>query len=81
MKIRFTPHAMEKLPRLNSIGVSKKKVVEVVENPEKVEKGYWGRKIAQGSLTSDLILRVVYEQIDDEILIITIYPGEKRRYK
>ena len=38
-------------------------------------------KIAQGLLSKGLILRVVYEENNGEIIIITVYPAERRRYK
>ncbi|MDI6841126.1 MAG: DUF4258 domain-containing protein [bacterium] len=61
--------------------VTKEKVVQTIINPEKVSKGHYGRKIAQSSLTENLILRVVYEEMNDKITIITAYPGERRRYE
>lgn len=81
MEIRFTLHAEEKLLRLVKIGITKEKVTEIAKNPDRVLPGYSGRKIAQGSLAKDLILRVVYEEKETEILIITIYPAERRRYQ
>jgi len=63
------------------VGVSREKVEDVLLNPEKVETGYAGRKIAQGTLTSELVLRVVYEDLYQEILVITVYPGSRRRYQ
>lgn len=72
---------MDKLSRLMDVGVSREKLEDVLLNPEKVEPGYAGRKIAQGALTSELVLRVVYERLGQEILVITVYPGSKRRYQ
>ena len=63
------------------IGVTKKKVLEILKNPEKVLEGYYGRKIAQGSLSNALILRIVFEESSDEITVVTIYPGERGRYR
>jgi len=45
-KIGFTLHAEEKLKRLLKIGVAKERILEIIENPEKVVNGYYGRKIA-----------------------------------
>ncbi len=80
-KVEFTLHAEDKLKRLTKIGVTKEKSLEIIENPEKVVSGYYGRKIAQGLLSKDLILRVVYEESEEEIMVITVYPGERRRYE
>ena len=80
-KVEFTLHAEDKLKRLMKVGVTKEKVLEIIENPEKVVNGYYGRKIAQGLLSEDLILRIVYEESEGEIMVVTIYPGERRRYE
>ena len=79
--IRFTAHAEQKLLRLKEIGITKEKVIEIVKEPGKIENGYFGRKIAQSSISKDLVLRIVYEETSQEGLVITIYPGEKRRYQ
>ena len=81
MEIRFTSHAKDKLGRLKDKGVTEDRVKKIVLNPEKIESGYFGRKIAQSLITDTLVLRVVYEKSRDEILIITLYPGKRRRYK
>ena len=79
--IRFTEHAEQKLSRLAKVGITKEKVIEAIKNPEKRRNGYLGRKIAQSSLTDELVLRVIHEEINNEILVITMYPGERRRYE
>ncbi len=81
IKIRFTSHAKEKLLRLAKIGITKEKVIKTVKNPEKIVNGYFGCKIAQRFLSNKLVVRVVYEKKENEILIITVYPGERRRYE
>jgi hypothetical protein len=80
-KVEFTLHAEDKLKRLMEIGVSKERVLKIIEKPEKVVSGYYGRKIAQGFLSKDLVLRIVYEESEEGIIVVTIYPGERRRYK
>ena len=77
--VRFSPHASEKFKRLIKIGVTKKKVIETLRNPDKLASGYFGRKIAQSKLTPDLLLRVVYEETNNKVLIITMYPCKRRR--
>lgn len=63
------------------VGVTKEKILEIIENPEKVVNGYYGREIAQDLLGEDLILRVVYEKSRKGIIVVTVYPGERRRYE
>lgn len=53
---------------------------DVVDHPQRIVEGYKGRKIAQKELDLDHVLRVVYEEHADEIVIITFYPGRKERY-
>ena len=50
-KIKFTLHAEDKLKRLMRIGVTKEKILEIIEKPEKVVNGYSGRRIAPVSYT------------------------------
>jgi len=56
-RIEFTIHAEDRLRRLISLGVTKEKILEIVRNPEKITYGRYGRKIAQGLLTSGLMLK------------------------
>nr|NAZ25897.1 DUF4258 domain-containing protein [Thermofilum sp.] len=65
---------------LKNLGVTKEKVLKVLSNPQKIVRGYRGRKIAQGLLTWELLLRIVYEE-DDKILVITVYPCKRERYE
>jgi hypothetical protein len=77
----LSPHAREKLKRLSQIGITEEKTIQTVQNPEIISPGYFGRKIAQATLTNVLLLRVVYEETDNNILVITMYPAERRRYE
>jgi len=79
--VEFTPHAEEKITRLLKVGITKDKVIQTVLNPVKVFSGYFGRKIAQSDLSSELVLRVVYEERNNKVVVISMYPGERRRYK
>lgn len=80
--IRFSDHALLKLEILKAHGVhlNRELVQDAVTKPEKLTEGYKGRKIAQKSLDPDHILRVVYDEHPDEIVIITFYPGRRERY-
>jgi len=33
------------------------------------------------TLTNEVVLKVVYEEMDNKVLVITIYPAKKRRYE
>ncbi len=81
--IKFSQHSFDKIKILRKHGVivNKKMAEDIILNPQKVEKGYKGRLIAQGNFDKTRVLRVVYEKIDmDEIIVITLYPGRKERY-
>jgi hypothetical protein len=47
LEIDYTDHAEEKLKRLKDIGVTKEKVTQTLLKPDRIEDGYFGRKIAQ----------------------------------
>jgi hypothetical protein len=79
--VNLSPHAKEKLKRLVKIGVTEDKAVKTIRNPESLILGYFGRKIAQSRLTDELLLRVIYEETDNNILVITLYPAKRQRYE
>ena len=79
--IKLSPHAKEKLKRLVQSGITEEKAIKTVQNPESLTAGYFGRKIAQSALTEELLLRVIYEETDNNILVVTIYPAKRRRYE
>jgi hypothetical protein len=82
-RIVYGDHAKEKFGILNRHGfeVSRSQVRETVEEPEKVEGGYRGRKVAQRAITERHVLRVIYEEGPEEIRIVTFYPGRRSRYE
>ena len=79
--IVLSPHAKEKLKRLVLIGVTADTATKTIKQPESLISGYFGRKIAQSSLTDELLLRVIYEETDNSILVITLYPAKRQRYE
>ena len=79
--ITLSPHAKEKLKRLVQIGISEEKIIQTIQNPEILTEGYFGRKIVQSLLTDELLLRVIYEEMDNNILVVTVYPAKRRRYE
>jgi hypothetical protein len=79
--VTFTLHAEDKLKRLTKLGVTKENVIGFLRHPGTVVSGYYGRKIAHVYLKEDLILRIVYEESEQEITVVTVYPGERSRYE
>lgn len=81
--IRFTEHALLKFEVLRQQGIEldEDTVANIVLYPQDVTLGYRNRLIAQAQLDADKVLRVVYEESDDEIVIVTFYPGRRSRYE
>ena len=60
-------------------GISKERVLETLAQPYSVVDGKFGRRIAQ-RIYGDYILRVVFEEHADHILVVTAYPAKAERY-
>jgi len=82
-RIKFSRHSSLKIDILREHGVivSNELVESIINKPLKTESGYKNRKIAQGSLDTEHVLRIIYEEDAEEILVITLYPGRKDRYE
>ncbi|MBN1190234.1 MAG: hypothetical protein JXA46_10810 [Dehalococcoidales bacterium] len=80
--IRFSKHAMIKCDILakHGLGLDEKLIITILERPEKTEAGSAGRKIAQGRLDENKVLRIIYEENNEEIVVVTFYPGKRERY-
>jgi hypothetical protein len=81
--IDFSLHSLLKIEILRSHGldVSKEIVENIVRNPDRIEKGYKDRAIAQKGFDSTRVLRVVYETLPDKLYVVTVYPGRRSRYE
>ena len=76
--IRFTSHALEKIGVVRGWGfpINEETVIGIIRRPEEVLSGYSDRLIALAALDEEYILRVVYEE-DGEIIVITLYPRRR----
>ena len=81
--IEFSPHSLLKIEILRSHGmdVSKEIVENVVRTPDRIDKGYKERLIAQKGVGDTHVLRVIYETLPDKIYVVTVYPGRRSRYE
>jgi hypothetical protein len=73
--INFSKHSLEKIKILRESGimVGKEMVKKTIYSPEIV---------AQSKMDEKHVLRVIYKEVnEDEILVITLYPGRKERYE
>lgn len=81
-QIEFSQHALLKIEILESRGmtISTDLISETIRNPSKVEASGEGKFICQNRLNG-LVLRVVYREYPDRIVVITAYPGRRSRYE
>ena len=81
--IEFSPHSLLKIEMLRSHGIDvQKEIVEnIVRTPDRIDKGYKDRLIAQKGFNDTHVLRVVYESLPDKIYVISVYPGRRSRYE
>jgi hypothetical protein len=81
--MEFSPHSLLKIEMLRSHGmdVSKEIVENVVRTPDRIDKGYKERIIAQKGFDDTHVLRVIYETLPDKIYVVTLYPGRRSRYE
>lgn len=82
-KYVYTLHAELKLKRseIKTLGITKRKIQKVVENPVALDKSEDPVYIVIGKLTDKLSLCVAYREVEEGIRIITFYPAEKGRYE
>lgn len=83
MHIVFTRHSEKKFKDLKKLGVIIKKslVKNVLNNPLHVDyESDPPKKIASGKFGEKHVLRVVFREEDDIIVVITFYPAKEGRY-
>jgi hypothetical protein len=82
-RIVYIPHVFDKIEILRRHGfvVTTEMVEQVVRHPERIEPGWQGRTVAQRGVSERHVLRVVYEELEQLIIVTTLYPGRKDRYE
>jgi len=68
------------LLRRYRFNITAKKVKQTVQNPVKIDERNDGTLIATTLFDEKHILRVVYRQEDDIMIVITMYPGRRKAY-
>jgi hypothetical protein len=80
-KIRLIPHAEGRLKRYD---INKELVVDAINNPDEVvrgkRKGEIERWIAHKLLEDGYMLRVIYEDKNEDTNVITLYISKLERY-
>jgi len=81
-EVRFSQHALEKFATLARRGffITREVVAQVVSSPDRVETDVYP-PIAQRRISENTVLRVVFVEDDAGYLVITFYPGERKRYE
>ena len=70
-KIVYGTHAEEKFAILKRHGfVVSKRQIRNVAKPRKSRRGFRGRKVAQRKISASHVLRVVYEEKQNEIVVV-----------
>ncbi len=80
--IRFTDHAWKKFADLEALGfiVTEAQVVDTVLRPESIDASEHP-PTAQKVISEKHVLRVVFIEDGEGILIVTFYPGRRKRYE
>lgn len=81
--IELSKHSLLKIEILKSHGVniSTEMIEDIIRVPDKIEKGYKDRLIAQKGFDGEHVLRVVYEIKAEGTFVVTVYPGRRSRYE
>ena len=81
--IRFTEHAELKTEILKNHGfkVSEEFINSTIYEADRIEWTYKGRRVAQKVIGENHVLRVIFEEHPEEIVVITLYPGRRERYE
>lgn len=82
-KIEFCGHAEIKFQILKKHGVhlTKSQIVEIVSTPDKIIDAEKSRRIAQKTMNSHHLIRVIFEETKDAIIVVTFYPARRSRYE
>ena len=81
--VRFTGHALDKLEEEKERGfdVDEDLAREIVTRPYQVVPARAGRKFAQTPVDERHLLRVLFEEEAEELVIITVYIGTRKQYE
>jgi len=81
--IHFTKHAREKFDILkeHKFEISRRQVIEIINNPELIDRSRFPLLIAQKQINANHVLRIVYKKENSNKIIITFYPGRIKQYE
>jgi len=81
--IKFSLHSLFKFSILKRHGfeISENEIINCIKVPDNISSGFNDRKIAQKKIDEKHSIRVIFEEIENEIIIITFYPVRSGRYE
>ena len=81
--IRFTDHPIGKIgdERERGFEVSEELALEILLRPYQTVPARAGRMSAQSPIDDRHLLRVLFEEEDGGLVIITVYTGARRQYE
>ena len=77
MKILLITHAKN---RMRAYDITETQLIDALEKPDSITKGHSERLIAQKRINGK-ILRVVFEQDNEAIVVVTAYKARAKRYE
>ncbi len=83
MKLIFTKHSSEKFEILKQLGwkITREQVKTVVQKPRWVGKSRFGQKTAMNLVDDQHILRVIFDQENGRIKVITFHIARRGKYE
>ena len=81
--VKFTDHALDRLrqERQRGFDVDKALAAEILRHPHQLVSARDGRMFAQSPVDEQHLLRVLFEEEGDGLVIITVYIGAWRQYE
>jgi hypothetical protein len=81
--IHFTRHANDKFAVLKRHGVvvGRELILRILKKPDNIDYSRLPLFIAQGAFDTEHVLRVVFKQEGEDVVIITFYPARKIKYE
>ena len=81
--IRFTDHAIDRLRQERERGfeVDEQTVLDILLHPDQLVPARAGRIFAQSPIDDRHLLRVLFEEENGGLVIITVYIGARRQYE
>ncbi|TAL70794.1 MAG: DUF4258 domain-containing protein [Bacteroidetes bacterium] len=81
--VNFSLHSLLKFSilRRHGFNISEKEINDCIQYPDNLSSGFNNRKIAQKIIDEKHSIRVIFEETENEIIIITFYPVRSGRYE